>query len=430
MPSNILRFDPSGTNMLNDADYNSSAQRANGVVPGIAQSSLHNKLFFQVSTVSAALAEALSNLGYTMSDSNYAGMVTNFQTELSKGQAFTTISSKSVGYNITTTDRAYMMVATAALTFTFTAAATLGAGWYCYVKNNSAGLVVLDPNGAETIDGATTITMNPYEGFMIFCTGTAFLTVGRDLTILPSKFMAGPPVRYNAAPSVIIPTGLSLRSSDNTMDLNVTGDLTVSLAVAGANGLDTGAEASNTWYYLYVIGNPTTGATAGLWSVTNESVSGSVTLPAGYTKKRQLPFAARNDASSNLIPFYIENWGMYPTVYWDVNFPNSSTEAVGETKILDNGAAAAFTSVSAASFVPPIARIAILMATQATSATISYFRAAGSSLTSGTTVRGYDEEVFPQFTVPTSSAQAIEYKTTSTRLDVCVKGFTVTTGAF
>lgn len=75
MSSNFLIFDENEQNMLSDGDYNSSTQRQDGVVPGLAQSALHNKLFFQTSTMCAALAEVLSNQGNTVQDSDYSGLV-------------------------------------------------------------------------------------------------------------------------------------------------------------------------------------------------------------------------------------------------------------------------------------------------------------------------------------------------------------------
>jgi hypothetical protein len=56
-------------------------------------------------------------------------------------------------------------------------------------------------------------------------------------------------------------------------------DLTVSSATSGANGLDTGTIANDTWYYLWVIWNGATAA--GLLSLS----ASEPTLPAGYTYK-------------------------------------------------------------------------------------------------------------------------------------------------
>lgn len=61
---------------------------------------------------------------------------------------------------------------------TFTAAATLGSGWYCYVGNSGTGFVTLDPNSTETITvngtARTTWVLWPGEMGLIVCNGSEF----------------------------------------------------------------------------------------------------------------------------------------------------------------------------------------------------------------------------------------------------------------
>lgn len=74
-------------------------------------------------------------------------------------------------------------------------------------------------------------------------------------------------------------------------------NLTVDITASGANGLDTGSEAVDTWYYTWVIAKAD-GTKAGLLSVS----STAPTMPSGYTFMA-LVGAARNDSGEDFIPF-------------------------------------------------------------------------------------------------------------------------------
>lgn len=54
-----------------------------------------------------------------------------------------------------------------------TAAATLGDGFYCWVRNSAAsGNITVDPNAGETIDGAATLVLPPGRMTFIGCNGS------------------------------------------------------------------------------------------------------------------------------------------------------------------------------------------------------------------------------------------------------------------
>jgi len=89
------------------------------------------------------------------------------------------VSGKTTAYTITTTDRGKVIRATGAgfFTLSFTAVATLGDGWFCYVRNDATGTVTLDPNSTEQIDGATTIKLESGQACMVHCNGSLLTTL-------------------------------------------------------------------------------------------------------------------------------------------------------------------------------------------------------------------------------------------------------------
>ena len=100
-------------------------------------------------------------------------------------------------------------------------------------------------------------------------------------------------VTVTADELVVYTTGLS---GVRITAVNVTATITTS----GANGLDTGAEAANTIYYVYVIRKSSDGTVAALLSTA--STVGTITFPSGYDQAT-LVSAVGNNNSSDFIKF-------------------------------------------------------------------------------------------------------------------------------
>lgn len=96
------------------------------------------------------------------------------------GASAITISNKTAAYTIVAGDLGKIINCTSGtFTVSLTAAATLGSGFNCWIWNTSAtstDAITIDPNGAETIDGVTTIILRQGEGTQIVCDGTNWAT--------------------------------------------------------------------------------------------------------------------------------------------------------------------------------------------------------------------------------------------------------------
>lgn len=132
-----------------------------------------------------------------------------------------------------------------------------------------------------------------------------------------------------------------LIDSGNRSFTKFNGVLTADITASGANGLDTGSEAANTWYAVHVIWG--TSGVASLFSLSATAPS----LPSGYTYFRRVGWV-RNDGSSNFLLFLQTGSGVDRWIYYDLQ--------ISDKRALTAGNATVQTSVSLASFIPSTSR--------------------------------------------------------------------------
>jgi microcystin-dependent protein len=88
--------------------------------------------------------------------------------------------AKSTTYAVVAGDKGKLIDATSGTwTLSALAAATAGDGFNISVRNSGTGVITFDPNLSETIDGGTTLAISAGESLVIYCNGTAWVTVGK-----------------------------------------------------------------------------------------------------------------------------------------------------------------------------------------------------------------------------------------------------------
>jgi len=87
--------------------------------------------------------------------------------------AFNRVSAKGSGYTVVANDNTVLFNCTAGLTLSLTAAATLG-NQHSFSVFANGGAVIIDPNGAELINGAATLTIPSGHFAWVWCNGSTF----------------------------------------------------------------------------------------------------------------------------------------------------------------------------------------------------------------------------------------------------------------
>jgi len=228
-----------------------------------------------------------------------------------------------------------------------------------------------------------------------------------------SNLIANQTTTAGASTMAVTADAVQLIDTSNNLFTARSVSLSINIATTGANALDTGSAANNTWYYFYVIAKAD-GTVAGLLSTS----SSAPTMPSGYTFKRRLG-AVRTDGSANIKSF------------WQADrlfrYMNSG---VTNNIVVNAGTATTFTTISAAAFVPPISRLALLQGQVIGTATAEAI-AIQPTGTTGFTYMAYTSDVNTTLgsaliPIVTDSSQQFDYKGFNTpTVTIWVEGFQV-----
>lgn len=130
--------------------------------------------------------------------------------------------------------------------------------------------------------------------------GTSRDIVSEDGTVGSTSptYSQGVIIENNAStPNTKIDANADVLSIENISVTSV--DLTIDCSSTGANKLDAGSLAADTWYYVWAIYDPSTTTTAGLISTS----ATSPTMPTGYTKKRLIGYCKTNASTATFDKF-------------------------------------------------------------------------------------------------------------------------------
>ncbi len=162
-------------------------------------------------------------------------------------------------------------------------------------KIADSGVVAGSYGGLSTIPTITVNSKGLITG-VIEASVSSNLQYGLKFEYVDDASLRLTPSGLNGEASIVVFDGTDLLS------ININANLSASLAATGAGGLDTGAEASNTGYDIYLI-TEAGGANPQLLL----TVSGdNPTLPAGYTHQSEVLWFVSNSqggGNSDIVPF-------------------------------------------------------------------------------------------------------------------------------
>jgi len=233
-------------------------------------------------------------------------------------------------------------------------------------------------------------------------TGAESQLSGEVLARKPAGYIDGLILEYVDAATIKINIG-SCRDEDDSQNISLASSQNVALTTSGENGLDQGSEAGDTWYYVWIIYNPTTDTTSGLLSTSSTSPY----MPSGFTKKRRIG-SFRNDSASDILLFYCFGTGKERKYTYDQN-----------QTVLSGGSSTSYADVDCSSFVPGTSTLMYLSGFCVRTGAVFKldWRKKGSSADCQHRNQGYYRAIIESIT-ETDDSQVIEYKVNNA-LETC-----------
>ena len=178
------------------------------------------------------------------------------------GAALSGYAAKTAAYTTVQADKGNLIdCTTGTWTLSLHAVATAGNGYVLAARNSGTGVITIDPNATETIDGNLTITLNPGENCLLYCTGAAWLSIGKSIG--SGRLLA-----------------VTILTSGTSFSLNpLTTQVEVGLCGAGAGGNQSGGGGAGQYVFI-----PRTAASGSLSYTIGAGSAGTATAPGNGTR--------------------------------------------------------------------------------------------------------------------------------------------------
>jgi hypothetical protein len=267
------------------------------------------------------------------------------------------------------------------------------------LPNNGLFRYDVDSSAAEELPHVVTPTDATGRWFQIATSNTKRMALGYTIK--------GFKLEWVSAAQIKVYPGYCWEDTGQ-QEIELKTSVTINAAIQGANGRAEGTLSANTWYYTFVIKNPTTGAVAGLVAIT-----ASPTLPSGYTLKRRIGMVRRNAAFLDFRQYGIGSERIYKWI------ENSTTTLM----VLSGGGSAAYTDVDCSGLIPPTSTLGkFLLYCWGDYFYGNHIRPNGTTMADYLFCYGLEAT---EVECPTDSSQVIEYRvdTVFDALDIYVFGF-------